>query len=570
MSSKTLNHDSLLRKRALNIWFEHFKKKWIVYILGIASIALACSMQVMSTRILGWTLDFFEQQTLPAFMQSWSSDRNTTFKILFFMLAASRTLLFLARIGWRLALTRQTHWASSKLKSDIWKHVRFFTRRNLARKYNRGVLMNITTSDINSARFTFGFTLVALFDVIFLGTIAVATMFSIHPPLALWATGVVVFLPYFIKKVSDKETRLYRLSQEYLGVFNELCAQIVSTIRLQRFTHTSAAWKKRFLFAAEEYRRQRLKTIQTALFYIPVMGLSSVIGYLVLFSVGVHFIFEGSLSLGNFVTMQGLIFLIQDPLAQFGFTISELKRGLVSLERIAEIHTCEKDPDLTRRGERVETLADTPVLQVKNLNFQYPSGQVPILQNINLSARTGERIGFFGPIGSGKSTLLRILSGIERRVEGEVKLCGKDFGVYQHHQLRQYIGLVEQESFLFASSIRQNVCLDRQLCDDEIWHYLKLAEFAGHVMRLPYQLETPLGEAGVNLSGGQKQRLALARTLARRPRLLLLDDCLSAVDNITEEKILTSLDEEFKDITVVWVAHRKSTLKYCHRVMEMA
>ncbi len=576
MSSSTARGPSLdvsdeprLRKQSLKIWFDYSKERWPIYALGIVSVALACTMQVMTTRILGWILDFFGHQTVPFFLEGTAYDRITTFKILFFLLITSWILLFLSRIGWRRTLTRQTHWASAKLKTDIWKHVRFFKRRDLLHQYTKGVLMNATTSDVNTARFIFGFTLVGVFDTLFLGLVTTIAMFSIHPPLTLWVMSVFILLPLVVKKISDRESRLYRTSQEFLGSLNELASQIVSTIRLQRFTHTGMAWRERFLKAAEQYRRQRLKAAQTTFLYIPTMGLSSVFGYLILLTVGVHLVLQGELTLGSFVAMQGLIFMLQGPMAEFGTIVSELKRSLVSLDRLSKIYTHPKDPHLTGQGEKVPSDSVRPVLQVSNLSFRYPSSGVPLLRNFHLSLQRGERVGFYGPIGSGKSTLLRILSGIERRIEGSVQLCGRPLETYQHQHLRQYIGLLEQESFLFASNIRQNICLDRHFSDDEIWHFLNLAELASYIMQLPYQLETPLGEVGVNLSGGQKQRLALARALARRPQLLFLDDCLSAVDSVTEKKILAHLDNELKDTAMVWVAHRKSTLKYCHRVMEL-
>ena len=152
---------------------------------------------------------------------------------------------------------------------------------------------------------------------------------------------------------------------------------------------------------------------------------------------------------------------------------------------------------------------------------------------------------------------------------GSVELYGRPFSAYSHEHLRNYIGYVHQKPFLFADSIRVNVAVDGQLSDEEIWNFLELAGLKEDVEAFPDKLDTQLGEWGINLSGGQKQRLTLARALARRPQLLFLDDCLSAVDTITEEKILKNLDQHLKDVTLIWVAHRKSTLKYCNHTFEL-
>jgi ATP-binding cassette subfamily B multidrug efflux pump len=209
------------------------------------------------------------------------------------------------------------------------------------------------------------------------------------------------------------------------------------------------------------------------------------------------------------------------------------------------------------------------VLEVHNLSYTFDES-TPLFAHLNFKLKKGERLGITGPIGAGKSTLLSILTGLEREVSsGSVTLFGKPFSAYSHDHLRHYIGHVGQKPFLFADSIRVNVAMNSDLSDEEIWKFIDLAGLKEDVESFPNKLDTQLGEWGINLSGGQKQRLTLARALARKPKLLFLDDCLSAVDTITEERILKNLDQHLKDVTLVWVAHRKSTLKYCNQTFEL-
>ena len=209
------------------------------------------------------------------------------------------------------------------------------------------------------------------------------------------------------------------------------------------------------------------------------------------------------------------------------------------------------------------------VFEVKNLNYRYEDGSDLVIKDLSFQLGAKRRLGIMGPIGSGKSTLVNILCGMDRHFEGEVSIYGRNFSDYSHSELREHISVVGQKPFLFADTIRENVRLDRDLSDDDVWHFLNLAGLADDVRDFPEQLGTPLGEWGINLSGGQKQRLTLARALARRSQVYFLDDCLSAVDTVTEEKILNNLDREFKDQTLVWVAHRESTLKYCDQILEL-
>ena len=428
--------------------------------------------------------------------------------------------------------------------------------------------MSASASDSLSARFVFGFTLVAIFDVAFLGLFTFITMAYIHVPMALMSFVILLFVPIFVRKLSKKEVEQYRLIQDTLSHFNDLSSQAVSTIKLQRLTQTGPFWERRLMNVADTHRGQRLKGIGLSLLYIPVMGVAAIVSYIVLFVMGIYFTFNGKMSVGEFISMQGLIFLLHDPLMSLGFIISEWKKGFTALERLSEIYQHEKEQFLLSEGGPIVETADGAVLDVKNLSFTFKESS-PLFQGLSFKLKKGERLGITGAIGAGKTTLISILTGLERHNGGEVHFFGKPFSEYNHHELRNYIGHVHQKAFLFADSIRVNVTMDREMSDEEVWKFLDLAGLKEDVEGFPNKLQTQLGEWGINLSGGQKQRLTLARALARKPKLLFLDDCLSAVDTITEERILKNLDQHLKDVTLVWVAHRKSTLKYCNHTFEL-
>lgn len=528
-------------------------------------MVLTNMMQVIWTRGLGWIIDFFSGDPFPDFFVK--GTKQETFTNIFIVLFFSRLFLFVGRWGWRVTLARQTHFAAAKLRRGIFEASRFFPRRDLDKKFTKGLLMNASTSDVNAARFIFGFTLVAVVDVVFLGIFTIWAMLSIHVEMTLWSLGVLIFLPFFVKKLSAIEIDKYTGAQEFLTVFNDLASQVISTIRLQRLTQTGEFWRLRLEGTAEEYRKQRLSAVYTSLLYSPLMGAVYFVSYLVIFILGIRLVFSGGMSIGGFMAMQGLIFLVQDPLFELGFIISDWQKGKKSLQRLSEIYLHKKEDWLLQKdGSPLKP--QTEVLRASNINFAYEEGR-NIITDFNLSLKQGERLGIKGPIGTGKTTLVSILSGLERDNKGEVLYCGKTFNEYDHHEVRKSVCFVPQKPFLFASSIRENICMDRTFTDEEVWHALEVAGLKKDVSNFPDQLETPLGEWGINLSGGQKQRLTLARALARKPHLLFLDDCLSAVDTVTEDKILKGLDRELNDTTLVWVAHRDSTLKYCDRVIEM-
>lgn len=558
------NHKYFYRE-AQKEWFRFLKTDKAIYSLGIFFVLLTAFLQVMATRIVGWVLDFFTADELPAFFQR--ADKEATFMWIFSVLVISRFALFIARVGWRMTLARQTHKASSVLKTNLWDNVRFFRHEDLVRRFTKGVLMNANTSDVSTGRYIYGFTLVAIFDMVFLGVFTLGTMISINPKLTALSLGVLILLPFFVKKLSSLEMIRYREAQEDLGEFNDLTSQVVSTIRLQRVNQTGKFWTNRLEDSAESYRQKRLKAIFTSLRYIPVMGSGHVLAYGALFFAGIPFVINGTISVGDFVSMQGLIFLLQDPLAELGFIISEWKKSFTSLGRLSEIYKHDKDPHLTPDGKNLD---ENPViLSAQDISFKYFDGEDYVIKDFSYELRKGGRLGITGPIGSGKSTLIKILSGLERGIEGDLSFLHHPFKDYSHPFLRSFIGIVPQKPFLFADTIRENVRLDRPLTDEEVWKFLELAGLDKDVKNFPDKLDTPLGEWGINLSGGQKQRLTLARALARQCQLYFFDDCLSAVDTVTEEKILSNLNTYLKDQTLVWVAHRNSTLRHCDDILEI-
>lgn len=557
-------------EHAVIIWKSFIKDRWPIYTLGAVSVLLTNLMQILAPKNIGWIVDFFANKPVPSLFVGETSEK--TFLNLFIILAVSRLLINIFRFMWRITLGRQTHYACGMLRRDVWDHVRYFKKEDLDRKFTKGLLMNAQASDSNSAKMIFGFTMVAIFDVFFLGVATFITMSLIHVPMALLSFVVLLFVPFIVRKLSAREVEQFRLIQNTLSHFNDLSSQAVATIKLQRLTQTGPFWERRLMTVAENHRGQRLKGIGISLLYIPVMGAASILSYVVLFALGITFTFNGKMSVGEFISMQGLIFLLHDPLMSLGFIISEWKKGTTALERLAEIYHHEKDQYLLQKGIPIEPTDN--VLVVKDLSYSFhnpnaPVQDVPLFSGLSFTLKKGERLGITGPIGSGKSTLLSILTGLDRKVSGSIEFYGKSFAHYSHEDLRQQIGLVHQKPFLFADSIKVNVAMDREMSDEEVWKYLEIAGLKEDVLNFPDQLETQLGEWGINLSGGQKQRLTLARALARRPDLLFLDDCLSAVDTITEEKILKNLDEHLKDTTLVWVAHRQSTLKYCDQTFEL-
>ena len=549
-----------------NLWWEFVKKDWKIYSLGALSVFFCGSLQVLLPFLLGQGIDLIQGEAVRPIFQK--SSKESTFQFLFLLFFLANVFLMMGRWCWRVTLARMTHYAGSLLRGKIWERACYFPGKLFQEVYTPGYLMNASTSDVHSARMIFGFTLVAVFDVVFLGGLTLILMALLDKTITVLMLFLFLLLPPFIKKLSTKEMVLYRKAQESLSFFHEKCSHCISTVRLQRLTQTSSLWEKILKTTAEGYRSKRLDATFCSLRFIPTMGIGTLFSYVVLFGMGLTKVFSGSMSLGDFIIMQSYVLLLQDPILELGFIISEIQKGKTSLKRLGTIYQEGLQKNLIHKGENQFDSSGGPIFQISSLSYHYPKNKIA-LGPWSFHVKKNEKLGIMGPTGSGKSTLLQILLGLKTDYEGEVLLCGKSVERYEHEGLRKEISMVSQNPFVFADTIWNNIQGGSSLTKDEVWHYLKLVELSKEVEAFPDNIETPLGEWGLNLSGGQKQRLTLARALAKGAQFLLLDDCLSSVDTITEEKILGNLKNYLSDKTCIWVAHRKSTLKLCDRILEL-
>ena len=540
------------------LWFGHLRRRWWIYFLGMISV-VGTNLEVMIPKVTQWIIDLVGQNLKAA---QWM-----TVPRLVFMLTGIMVLQYFARVGWRVTLGQETHRIAGTMKSDLWNRIRFFPRSRLDSDLSTGELMNVATGDVGSARMIFGFTIVGTVDFIFLSTFTIIAMFTINMSLTLWTLLITPALPYFLDRLARKESAQHKAAQASLTDLTDMVSQAASTMRLQRLSGTTNFWQQQLVRRASEYRVKRFEVVKTELAFIPVTGTTPLISLVVLLVMGIQKVLHGEMTVGALVAMQSYVFMIQGPLFELGVIVSEWQRCCASLDRYTHVM---RQPEVVQLREGgIKPVAQSIVYQVQDLRFSYGEKSVELFHDLSFDLKQGERLGIIGPVGAGKSTLISILAGLERDFQGSVKLFEQNILDYSHEAMREKIGFVPQKSFLFANTIGSNIAVHRKLNDDEIWHYLELADVADDVRKFPKGLQTKLGEWGVNLSGGQKQRLTLARALAARPEILLMDDCLSAVDTVTEDKILKSLDEHLAKVTLIWVAHRASTLRSCNRVLEL-
>jgi ATP-binding cassette subfamily B multidrug efflux pump len=555
------------------LYISHLKARWFVYLFGLFGIVVTDLVSVGIPKSIQWLLDLLTGRPIPQFFTR--ATTADTFSVLFVTLVSALGVQVLGRRLWRLNLGQETHRATATYKSALWDRARFYPKERLEDDLSVGSLMNSATSDVSSSRLIFGWTLLGLFDFMCMALFATAAMYMISPRLTGLALIPSVLIPFLAFRTARLEYVQHATAQEGLSQLNELTSQAVATIRLQRLTQTGKFWQRRLIQGAAGYRLDRLRVIKTSLLFLILVGLPTLTSILILFYFGIPSVMNGSLSVGQFVAMHGFVAQMQFALTEIGFVISEWQRGMSSLARLSELLRLKPASGLYSRIEIgpsssiQPTIDPSHLLSVKDLHFTYPGGR-QILSGVTFDLAPGDRLGVSGPVGTGKSTLIQIIAGFERNFRGNITYLGRDLQSYLNRELRQTIAIVEQKPFLFADTIRSNLLLNRQDAEDALWHVLEVAGIADDVAAFPKKLDTPLGEWGVNLSGGQKQRLTIARALLAKPKLLLLDDCLSAVDTITEERILKSLDKHLSGTTLIWAAHRTSTLRFCSKFISLS
>jgi ATP-binding cassette subfamily B protein len=263
----------------------------------------------------------------------------------------------------------------------------------------------------------------------------------------------------------------------------------------------------------------------------------------------------------------GYLAILTWPTIAIGWVINIFERGSASMERILRI--LDTKPDIEDSpGSSLPPLIEGAI-EIRNLTFQYPKGQRPALQNINISVPAGKSLAIVGHTGSGKSTLINLIPRLFDPPPGTVFIDGQDVRQWPLADLRKMIGYVPQETFLFSDTIHENIGFssDSPVSEESVARAARISFIEGDIQSFPQRYQTHVGERGITLSGGQKQRVAISRALAAKPRLLILDDALSSVDTYTEERILSGLSDAAKNQTTILVSHRISTIKNADQII---
>jgi ATP-binding cassette subfamily B protein len=442
-----------------------------------------------------------------------------------------------------------------------------------------GDLMSRATSDLNAVRMMIGPAVMYTSTTVITFVVALGLMVSLNGRLTLVALiplpGVTLMVRYFGEAIH----RRFEAIQEQLSTISAVAQETLSGVRVVRAYGQEPFEMRRFQQANEEYIRRNRELVRLEGLYFPSMGLLMGVSALMVLWLGSRDVVAGRMSVGDLVAFNAYLMMLSWPLIAFGWVTNLLQRGMASWARVLEV--LDARPGITddeADGTLIDPAAVRGDIEFRNLSFAY--GDRTVLHDVSATLRAGETTAIIGATGSGKSTLLALLPRLRQPGPGTVFIDGVDVRRIPLAVLRGAIGFVPQEPFLFSTTLAENIALgtaaeqrqpeQRQPEEgqaERISAVAAIARLDQDLAGFPRGYDTVVGERGITLSGGQKQRTAIARALAIEPRILVLDDSLSAVDTYTEEAILKGLTAARAGRTTILVSHRISTVRNAHQIL---
>ena len=449
------------------------------------------------------------------------------------------------------------------LRNDLFRHL---TR--LAPEYyghtRTGDIMARATNDLNAVRMMLGPGVMYCFETGLTFALAIGIMLSVDWRLAipaiLPAPAVSLAVIFFGRAIHSRFERI----QEMFSDISSRVQENLSGVRMVRAFAQERAELRRFEELNRQYISQNLKLVRIQGVFDPL--LESLIGltFLAVLWVGGEQVLKGRISIGDFVMFNTYMGMLVWPMIALGWVVNLMQRGTASLARINQIMA--EQPSIAAPERPVPMRTSRGEIEFRGVTIAYNG--VPALDAIDLSVPAGATIAVVGHTGSGKSTLVNLVPRLMDPTAGAVLVDGVDVREFDPGDLRRQVGFVPQETFLFSATIAENIAFGvESATEEQIRRAAEIAGLAGDIADFPEGYQTMVGERGITLSGGQKQRAAIARAILRDPRILILDDALSSVDTLTEERILNELAGVMRGRTVILISHRVSTVRQADHIV---
>ena len=533
------------------------KKHTFSYIVGIAFMLLTSYIQSRYPKVLGETIDILSMENF---------DGNLVIKnIIIILLLAVGT--FITTFIWRNTVIANARNLECHLREMLYKHFQKLSPEYY-NKNKTGDLIAYAINDISAVRQTFGPATAMTINGIVTCVIAIYSMAqagSWH--LTLIALLPIPFIVVFMLKIGKLIQKRFRRVQECFAAVSGRVNENINGIRVIKAYTQEDSEIENFQALNDNMVEANVSMVRVSSLLSPAIDISFSISFVLNLIIGGNMVLSGSISLGDFTAFNGYLTMILNPVTSIGRVINILERGMASLKRLDEVFNTR--PQI-RDGKKAISKKIEGDIVIHGLSFAYPGTETKALEDISIKIPKGHTVGIVGRTGSGKSTIANLLLKLYNVERGKVFIDGIDINDYSLEALRNAFGYVPQDNFLFSASIKDNITFFKPgYSDSEIENAAKNSCIYDSIISFPDGFDTILGERGVNLSGGQKQRISIARAIIRDPAILILDDSLSAVDTITETKILENFRRIRKGKTTIIIAHRLSAVESADEIIVM-
>lgn len=521
---------------------------------GLAAVIMSNVFTVYQPRLIGFAID-----ELKAGIDSKNIDGTT----LLIYAAVIVGLSVLA--GFFMYLTRQTIIVVSRhiefdLRNDFLKHLQMLSL-SYFQNMPTGDLMAHATNDISAVRNVVGPGIMYPSDTLMTLTMVLAMMFLSDWELTLYALIPLPLVSLFVYKLGRKIHEKFQQRQEQFSVLTMRAQENLSGIRVVQSYVRETFEIDRFRALSWDYLKKNLVLAKIQSILWPLMFVLIGVSLVITVYVGGLKVIDGEISIGTLTAFFGYLMLLIWPMIAFGWVTNLLQQGAASMERLMKIMDTQPEIRETQETDRsVKELKGE--IEFRNVSFTHKGKQNPVLNNISLKVPQGMQLAVVGYTGSGKSTFVNLIPRLYDVTGGEILIDGIPIRKIPLRVLRSNIGYVQQETFLFSDTLSENIGygVDKST-EKDIISAAEVSQISKDIVDFPEKYETRIGERGITLSGGQKQRTSIARAIMRNPRILILDDALSAVDTYTEEDILKRLRDVMENRTSIIISHRISTIK---------
>lgn len=449
------------------------------------------------------------------------------------------------------------------LKNTVFEHYQRLTQK-FYKNNSTGDLMNRISEDVSKVRMYVGPAIMYALNTGFTIILVISIMISVSPKLTLLTLIPLPFLAFLVYRVANLIHARSRKVQEQLSELSTFAQESFSGARVIKAYHKSPWFSANFKAQAIEYRSVNERLFRVNATFQPLMILMVGISTLITIYVGGRLYFAGQVSAGNITEFIYYVNLLTWPIASIGWVTSLVQSADASMQRLDEF--LKEQPEFSNGTHKPSTFEGR--IEFKNVSFTYPNSGITALKDVSFTIAPGNSLGVLGKTGAGKSTIAALMVRQYDPTEGAILVDGVDIKNWDLPTLKSYLGWVPQEAFLFSDSIANNIAFGMDTMEiDAVKSAAMAAGVHENIMGFDKQYLTKVGERGITLSGGQKQRVSIARALIKSPKVIVLDDCLSAVDTETEEQILSNLKKATENLSGIIIAHRVSSVKHCQQII---